>query len=377
MELGEKLRLTRLEAGLSQRALCGDEITRNMLSRIENGAARPSMKTLGCLAARLGKPVSYFLEEDTVCSPNQEIMTAVRQLFDGKDYAGAMQALAQYRAPDEIYDRERQLLEILVRLHLAEEAIGDGREPYALELLEAVAALGKDAAYYSEDLEQRRLLLLGRIPGQVVNLPGLDEALTVQAASAFAGGDVQRAAHLLDGAEDRTAPCWNILRGKCHMAMEEFPEAAKCFLAAEGAVQRPPGAGDLLPGNGRLQKRLHLCLPSEGRTITKKRRAAEEIPCGTAFSMILRFFHDPEVPDLSLDLLVAPQLFGIDHAVGVIDLKFAVLHAPQNNVVTRGGEIPLPHGADDGLARFQRVHHLFLDQRNFRGFQPPAPRCPR
>ena len=89
MELGEKLRLTRLEAGLSQRALCGDEITRNMLSRIENGAARPSMKTLGCLAARLGKPVSYFLEEDTVCSPNQEIMTAVRQLFDGKDYAGA------------------------------------------------------------------------------------------------------------------------------------------------------------------------------------------------------------------------------------------------------------------------------------------------
>ena len=79
MELGEKLRLTRLEAGLSQRALCGDEITRNMLSRIENGAARPSMKTLGCLAARLGKPVSYFLEEDTVCSPNQEIMAAVRQ----------------------------------------------------------------------------------------------------------------------------------------------------------------------------------------------------------------------------------------------------------------------------------------------------------
>ena len=122
MELGEKLRLARLEAGLSQRALCGDEITRNMLSRIENGAARPSMKTLGCLAARLGKPVSYFLEEDTVCSPNQEIMTAVRQLFDGKDYAGAMRALAQYRAPDEIYDRERQLLEILVRLSLAEDA---------------------------------------------------------------------------------------------------------------------------------------------------------------------------------------------------------------------------------------------------------------
>ena len=234
MEPGEKLRLARLEAGLSQRALCGDEITRNMLSRIEHGAARPSMKTLGYLAARLGKPVSYFLEEDTVCSPNQAVMAAARRLFDGKDYAGAMQALAQYRAPDEIYDRERQLLEILVRLSLAEEAIRGGREPYALELLEAVAALGKDAVYYSEDLEQRRLLLLARIPGQTVNLPGLDEALTVQAASALAGENVQRAARLLDAAEDRTAPLWNFLRGKCHMALEEFPEAAQCFLAAEG-----------------------------------------------------------------------------------------------------------------------------------------------
>ena len=234
MELGEKLRLSRLEAGLSQRVLCGDEITRNMLSRIENGAARPSMKTLRFLAARLGKPVSYFLEETTVCSPNQEIMTAARRLFDGKDYAGAMQALGQYRDPDEIYDRERQLLEILARLSLAEEAIGDGREPYALELLETVADLGKSAAYYSEELEQRRLLLLARIPGQTVDLPGLDEALTVQAASTLAGGDVQRAAHLLDGAEDHTTFRWNFLRGQCHMALEEFPEAAACFLAAEG-----------------------------------------------------------------------------------------------------------------------------------------------
>ena len=44
MELGEKLRQARMEAGLSQRQLCGDVITRNMLSQIENGAARPSME---------------------------------------------------------------------------------------------------------------------------------------------------------------------------------------------------------------------------------------------------------------------------------------------------------------------------------------------
>ncbi len=290
MELGEKLRLARLEAGLSQRALCGDEITRNMLSRIENGAARPSMKTLGCLAARLGKPVSYFLEEDTVCSPNQEIMTAVRQLFDGKDYAGAMQALAQYRAPDEIYDRERQLLEILVRLHLAEEAIGDGREPYALELLETVADLGKSAVYYSADLEQRRLLLLARIPGQVVNLPGLDEALTVQGHVGTRRGrrPTRRPSSGWGGRPHR--PLLELPPGEMPHGAGRISGSGKMLSRRRGGVQRPPGAGDLLPGNGRLQKRLHLCLPSEGRAITKKRRAAEEIPCGTAFSMILYYF---------------------------------------------------------------------------------------
>lgn len=34
MELGQRLKQARLEAGMSQRQLCGDVITRNMLSQI-------------------------------------------------------------------------------------------------------------------------------------------------------------------------------------------------------------------------------------------------------------------------------------------------------------------------------------------------------
>ena len=78
MTLGEKIKQARLEAGLSQRQLCGEEVTRNMLSQIENGSAKPSMATLSYFATRLGKSVSFFLEEEAVCSPNQEIMTAAR-----------------------------------------------------------------------------------------------------------------------------------------------------------------------------------------------------------------------------------------------------------------------------------------------------------
>ena len=79
MELGQRIKQARLEAGLSQRQLCGEAVTRNMLSLIENGAARPSMDTLRLFAAKLGKPLSWFLEEDTVTSPNQALMATARE----------------------------------------------------------------------------------------------------------------------------------------------------------------------------------------------------------------------------------------------------------------------------------------------------------
>ena len=101
MELGQKLKQARIDAGLSQRQLCGEEITRNMLSLIENGSARPSMDTLRYLAAQLGKPVSYFLEEDAVVSPNQQVMAEARRAFNVANWQGVLDVLAGYREPDE------------------------------------------------------------------------------------------------------------------------------------------------------------------------------------------------------------------------------------------------------------------------------------
>ena len=74
MELGARIRQARLDAGLSQRQLCGDVITRNMLSQIENGSARPSMDTLKYLAQQLGTTISYFLDEQAISSPNVALM---------------------------------------------------------------------------------------------------------------------------------------------------------------------------------------------------------------------------------------------------------------------------------------------------------------
>ena len=117
MELGKRLKEVRLSLGLSQRELCGDEITRNMLSQIENGSAKPSMDTLKYLAARLGKPVSYFLEEETVTSPNQAVMAAAREARKMGDWRGVLAAVADYRGRDPLFDEEKGLLMCLCKAH--------------------------------------------------------------------------------------------------------------------------------------------------------------------------------------------------------------------------------------------------------------------
>lgn len=63
MTLGTKIKTLRKEHSLTQAALCGDYITRNMLSQIENDLAVPSISTLIYLAERLKVPVGYLLDE--------------------------------------------------------------------------------------------------------------------------------------------------------------------------------------------------------------------------------------------------------------------------------------------------------------------------
>lgn len=237
MALGEKLKQARLEAGLSQRQLCGDEITRNMLSQIEHGTAAPSMKTLQLLATRLGKPVSYFLDETTVNSPNRQVMISARRLYDEGHYAEAALALEAYQAPDEIFDREQQLLWVLAHLNLAEQALQEDRERYAEQLLKKADI---PIPYCQQELQRHRLLLLGRIRGHRVSqlLPSLDTELLLRAGEALSAGEIPRAASLLDAAESRDTPNWNLLRGEAYLQLAQFEQAATCFHIAETAYPR-------------------------------------------------------------------------------------------------------------------------------------------
>lgn len=236
MELGEKLRQARLEAGLTQRQLCGEGITRNMLSLIENGGASPSIKTLRYLSRRLGKPVSYFLEEQALVSVNQPVMQLARHRWDQGDWAAVAAALEGYQGPDPVYDRERNLLWAESHLHLAQQALEQGKLPYAQALLEKVDCRG---LYAGEDLERRRRLLLGQLPGQQVSqrLPSLDAELLLRAGEALMQGQTERAGKLLDAAEDPDSPDWAALRGEVYRRSGDYARALECYRRAEQTVQ--------------------------------------------------------------------------------------------------------------------------------------------
>ncbi len=63
MNIGDKIKMLRTSKLMTQSELAGSEITRNMLSRIENGAAQPSLDTLRYLAKKLNVSPGFLLAE--------------------------------------------------------------------------------------------------------------------------------------------------------------------------------------------------------------------------------------------------------------------------------------------------------------------------
>lgn len=230
MALGELLRQARLDAGLSQRELCGDTITRNMLSQIENGTARPSMATLRYLSVRLGKPLGYFLEEETL-SPEDSAMDKARKAYAEGNFAAVLELVRDIQ-----HREEGALLYSLAAMGRAEQVLAEGRLPYAAALLKEAAR--PECMYYTADLERRRLLLLSKAaPEEAVAiaaaLPDRDEELLLRGKAALMAGDPEKAARLLEGAEDRTDGAWYLLRGECALAMGEYAKAIEYLKPVE------------------------------------------------------------------------------------------------------------------------------------------------
>lgn len=230
------MKQARLEAGISQRQLCGGVITRNMLSQIENGSACPSVETLRYLAERLGKPAGWFLDGGAPRVLEDEALAAGRAAYAREDPAGAVEALKRYRPKGDERDWEWGLLMALAELALARQALEQGRGAYAVTLLESAAAAGAASPYYGPGQELQRLALLARArPDQLAGaeIPEVDEALLLKAAAAAAQGAYPRAMALLEAAEDQERDAWLLLRGEVCFRLGDHRQARACLTRVE------------------------------------------------------------------------------------------------------------------------------------------------
>ncbi len=103
MNIGKKIKDERLRKGMTQAALCEGNITRNMLSAIENGKATPSLETLTLLAARLELPMSYFLSDGESLfnlKKNQEISN-IKEAYRNAQYLDCVNLIERLDGVDD------------------------------------------------------------------------------------------------------------------------------------------------------------------------------------------------------------------------------------------------------------------------------------
>src|SRR5437660_11332730 len=91
------VRQARQEAGLSRARLAEPELTRGAIYLIETGRSRPSMPTLQLIAARTGRPLSYFLASPLASESGREAALLSTSLVEaeGLRLAGRLEQAAE------------------------------------------------------------------------------------------------------------------------------------------------------------------------------------------------------------------------------------------------------------------------------------------
>lgn len=136
MNIGEKIKTLRTSKLMTQSELAGGEITRNMLSRIENGAAQPSLDTLCYLASRLNVSPGFLLadaEDERMYIKHNEI-TGIKTAYLTGDYRICRDICLNSR---DLADDEIQLILAESTLEIAIEEFCSGNLHGACEFFDS------------------------------------------------------------------------------------------------------------------------------------------------------------------------------------------------------------------------------------------------
>lgn len=171
--LGANIRAARTALGLTQGELAGGDVTRNMLSRIENGAALPSLTTLCAIAERLGVPPGALLGDLDGYSLLR-ITDELRKLLVKKRYSELLDRLSDYlektqKSESELQSPELNYILIEALTKRAGELFAAGKLTAAAELIERADMLPDPPGFDVSGVRKRALtcgMLISANPGQ-------------------------------------------------------------------------------------------------------------------------------------------------------------------------------------------------------------------
>ncbi len=126
MNIGERIRSLRVAKLMTQSELAGNQITRNMLSCIENGSASPSLSTILYIAKRLNVPAGFLLAEegDEILYQKAGELSNIKRAYKAGDLTGCRSlCFSSCPKPD---DEIRTLL-ANCDAGIAEEAFWEGK----------------------------------------------------------------------------------------------------------------------------------------------------------------------------------------------------------------------------------------------------------
>lgn len=250
MTLGEKIKAARLERHMTQKDVVGDYITRNMLSKIENGSATPSVKTLEYLANSLGLPAGYFMSESLGDELTPGSLSSARQHFRDGEFEGCIRVLEEMDL-DGGYRDEAMLLLARAKVSLSKRAMVDGRYEEAIRLAREAVVHNDETIYQSAAFRTEALLLVARCTMELggdfeqaideyqaaYQDQGLGEFYRLTMAEYYISqGELDRAKQEMDSIvrlSEATKPAYLMLQGQMEIKDSQFAEAAKQLEKAE------------------------------------------------------------------------------------------------------------------------------------------------
>lgn len=152
MNIGEKIRSLRVAKLMTQSELAGNQITRNMLSCIENGSAQPSLSTIRYIAKALNVPVGFLLadEGDEIVYQKMSGLPNIKRAYRVGDWMGC-RSLCQTSCPEP--DDEIRLILSTCDLEIAKSAFWEGKIRYACRFFDEAMLYAADTLYPAEHVQ--------------------------------------------------------------------------------------------------------------------------------------------------------------------------------------------------------------------------------